>query len=217
MLGAPGIRPHPTREKPMRAQENTIWCNLWWDNVSDERVPRVLLIGDSVTNGYTKVVRELLSGRASVDHVTSSRCIADPSFRKEVAYAMESYDHEVVHFNNGLHGVDLSDDQYAAGLRDFAVFLLANRPNVALIWASSTPRTTRDSDYRLDPKGNAQVIRRNEIAGRIMEQFGIPVNDLYSAVVDRKELKAPDTVHFNATGSEALGKIAAERIIGCLD
>ncbi len=35
--------------EPLPPRETIEWCNLWWENTGDQTLPRVLLIGDSIT------------------------------------------------------------------------------------------------------------------------------------------------------------------------
>lgn len=69
-------------------------------------LPRVLLIGDSISIGYTLRVRELLNGKANVHRV--------PANAAATAYGLEKLDAwpgtgkwDVIHFNFGLHDAKL--------------------------------------------------------------------------------------------------------------
>jgi len=196
----------------METREKIEWCRMWWENAPDASLPRVLLIGDSIAESYSATARQQLAGKANVDLLATSKCIRDPGFGTETAYAVEGYRHSIIHFNNGLHGQHLADEEYAAALRQYVLLLRRLAPQAILLWASSTPRTTKEPGYPLDGEKNPQVIARNAAAATIMADSGIAIDDLYSAVVGKAELSAGDSVHYNAAGREFLGRIVAEVI-----
>ena len=72
-------------------REEYEWCNIWWNRAQDASLPRVLLIGDSVSVGYTDTVIELLADRANVDRLGTSKCVIDPAFLAETAYVLGQY------------------------------------------------------------------------------------------------------------------------------
>ena len=46
--------------------ERIEWTNTWRENARDD-VPRVLLIGDSITQGYRSIVNRMLEGKIRVE------------------------------------------------------------------------------------------------------------------------------------------------------
>jgi len=200
-------------------QRETIeWCNLRWESTNDKTLPRVLLIGDSISVGYGNVVKERLKGKANVDALATSKAISDPGWLKETAYAVEDYRHAVIHFNNGLHGGHVTEGDYESSLRAYIKKLRELAPQVKLIWASTTPVPSSQKGVALDEKGNARVLARNAIAERVMTEAGIPVNDLYSLVVgDIEKLTASKgNVHYNDKGKKLQGQAVADAILKAL-
>jgi len=185
-----------------RTRENTEWAILRWEHATDTTLPRVLLVGDSISNGYTPHVRELLQGRAYADLLATSKSVCDPAFLLELALATDGYEHAVIHFNNGLHGGHLTDAQYEAGLRRMVATLRELAPQAALVWGNSTSAVSWP-EKQLDPTKNGVVLRRNEIAARVMDELGVPIDDLYAAIVDHCDWHR-DALHFNAEGYAAL-------------
>ena len=98
-------------------RENTEWINARWYNANDNKLPRVLLIGDSICNGYHTNVRDELAGTAYVTMYATSKCVTDRSYLKELKYILEEYDYAVIHFNNGLHSLNTDPKEWEAGLR----------------------------------------------------------------------------------------------------
>lgn len=196
-------------------REEIEWVNFRWDHAPDVTRPRVLLIGDSIANGYHGVVSDLLQDRANVDLLATSKCVGDPALFRETRFAMEEYEHALIHFNNGLHGQHLPDEGYESALRDYVRSLVELAPKSHLIWATSTPR--RDSEGALCPQRNRQVQNRNKLAAAVMGERRIPIDDLYSLVADRPELFSADGVHYNDEGRTFLGKAVAAFILKTLD
>ena len=191
-------------------REGIEWAILRWEQTNDTTLPRVLLIGDSITNGYTVPVRTLLKGRANVDMLATSKNICDPALLLEVTLATHGYRHAVIHFNNGLHGGQLTDAQYEAGLRRLVAKLRELAPQAKLVYANCTSAVTLP-DKQLDPKSNAVVLRRNEIAARVMTDLGIPIDDLYAVIVDHSDWHS-DSLHFNAQGYAALAESVVKSV-----
>ncbi len=183
-------------------REGIEWAILRWEQTNDQTLPRVLLIGDSITNGYTGPVRGLLKGKANVDMLATSKNVCDPAFVLELTLATHGYKHAVIHFNNGLHGGHLTDAQYEAGLRRMVAKLRELAPGAKLVWGSCTSAVTLP-DKQLNPQSNGVVLRRNEIAARVMTELGIPIDDLYAAIVDHCDWHS-DSLHFNQEGYAAL-------------
>ena len=196
-------------------REEIEWVNFRWDHAPDVTRPRVLLIGDSIANGYHGVVSAQLQDRANVDLLATSKCVGDPALLRETRFAMEEYEYALIHFNNGLHGQPLADEGYESALRDYARSLAELAPESHLIWASSTPR--RNAEGALCPQRNAQVKARNSLAAAIMTERRILIDDLYSLVADRPELFSADSVHYNDEGRAFLGEAVADLILKTLD
>lgn len=192
------------------------WSNIWWDHAEDLCLPRVLLIGDSITQSYTNAVIENLKEIAHVDRLANSRGVNDPALYKELGYMLGEYRYKAIHFNNGLHGWHIPDDVYARGLTGMVQMLQRYGEGAKLIWANSTPLRVPENPSLLS-KNNAMVVRRNPLAKQVMSEYGIPVNDLYSLVIDRPELDCGDGCHFNEEGQRLLGKAAADMLRQALE
>ena len=65
-------------------------------------LPRVLLIGDSVSIGYTLPTRELLIGKANV-HRPPTNCSSTGNGLKYLKSWLGEKKWDVIHFNFGLH------------------------------------------------------------------------------------------------------------------
>lgn len=193
-----------------RTREGTEWAILHWESAPDTTLPRVLLVGDSIANSYYGHVGELLKGKAHVDLLATSKSVCDPAFLLELAVATDGYKHAVIHFNNGLHGFHLSDAQYEAGLRRMVAKLRELSPQAKLVWGSSTSAVNL-ATMQLDANTNPRVLARNEIAARVMNELGIPIDDLYAVIVDHNDWHS-DSLHFKDEGRNALGEAVVRAV-----
>jgi acyl-CoA thioesterase-1 len=188
-------------------------------------LPRVLLIGDSISIGYTLPVRTLLKGKANV-HRPNANC--GPTTR-----GLESIDKwlgdgkwDVIHFNWGLHdlkylgpnGENLADpkakesrqqvppDEYRGNLEQLVVRL--KKTGASLIWCNTTP-VPKGAKGRL--VGDAK--KYNQIAVEVMKKHEVQVNDLYGQIFKQlATAQRPANVHFTPDGSAILAKQVARAI-----
>ena len=213
-----GSSPLAQGDKPMAdpvVREKYEWFNIWWDCANDPALPRVLLIGDSISCGYSPVVTKELQGKYHVDRLGTSRSINDPVLLQATEMMLKEYPYVAVHFNNGLHGFHLDGPAYADALNEYVALIKRLAPNAKLVWGSSTPITKNGEPQTLDPK-NEVVTTRNTLAAAIMQEQGIPIADLYGVVINKPDLRSPDGYHYNGTGYEILGKAVAEAVRNAL-
>jgi lysophospholipase L1-like esterase len=181
----------------------------------DPALPRVLLIGDSISIGYTLPVRDLLKGRANVHRIAANGGPTTNGLKNLDAW-LGSGKWDVIHFNWGLH--DLKFDaggqhqvppgEYEKNLRTLVARL--QKTGAKLIWASTTPVP----EGRVSPPRRPDdVLAYNKAALRVMEENKVRVNDLYAFALPRlKEIQRPVNVHFTPDGSRALAKQVAAAI-----
>ncbi len=185
--------------------------------VDDPNLPRVLLIGDSISIGYTIPTREALDGVANVHRVLTN---CGPTTR-----GLENLDRwlgdqkwDVIHFNWGLHDLkymgpqneNLADptkdtshqqvppDAYKANLKELVARL--KKTNALLIWRNTTP-VPQGAKGRIVGDSAAY----NQIASEIMKENQIQIQDLYTWCKEHPELFRPKDVHFTAEGNRKLG------------
>lgn len=68
-----------------------------------------------------------------------------------------------------------------------------------LIAALSTPVYEEGRGY--DNEKNRIVLERNTIMRECAEEYGAQINDLYSLSYGKPEIRMPDGLHYNETGS----------------
>jgi len=110
----------------------------------DPAPPNVLLIGDSVSRGYTQAVRKALAGKANV-HRAPANCGPTASGIKNIdawlASAPNVVTWDVIHFNFGIHDRNTPLSDYTKRLYQLVERL--KRTGARLIWASTTPIPNR--------------------------------------------------------------------------
>jgi hypothetical protein len=155
-------------------REGTEWTNVWIPNAQKSDLPRVLLVGDSITQAYYGGVANSLRGAAYVARITSSRSICDPLYLNELDVLIDQYKFELVHFNNGLHGFGYSEDEYTASLKQVVKHLTDVFRPEQLVWAESTPllKSPKNADL------NRRITVRNQAAEKLMQSNGIRINRL---------------------------------------
>jgi lysophospholipase L1-like esterase len=206
----------PSRaEAPHISRESIEWCNVWITEANGTKLPRVLLIGDSITGGYGQPVADLLRGKASVARLTTSKSIGDPALLAEVELVLDQCQFDIVHFNNGLHGWGYTEAEYEKGFPELLSTIRKHAPKAKLIWATITPMR-QAGKLNIIAEGTKRVQARNEIAERIVAKEGIAVDDLYGLVKDHQEYWSNDGVHFNGKGIAVQAEQVARRILESL-
>jgi len=201
------------------ARENIEWCDLWITHANETGLPRVLLLGDSIARGYDPEVEKRLAGVAYVNRLATSAFITDPMLLAEIALVLDSTKFDLIHFNNGMHGWQHSEEEYRRGFPSFLQVIRQHAPHAKLIWATTTalkePGGAAGSDAPSAAQGadrgklmmqadllhasDARIRARNAIALQFVASENIPVDDLFAMTVGRPELHN-GSVHFNASG-----------------
>jgi hypothetical protein len=85
-------------------REDIEWCDVWLPYLNCNDLPRVFLIGDSITHAYYPEVEKRLAEKAFVGRLATSRSVGDPGLIREVETVLSQTHFDVIHFNNGMHG-----------------------------------------------------------------------------------------------------------------
>lgn len=167
----------------VRGHENIEWSISYAYGLTDEtkNLPRVLLVGDSICNGYQGEVRKRLNGKMNVTYWVSSYCVTSPAFLSLLTVYLDEAKYDVIHFNNGLHSLSTPTEAYANALESAFKLIRLKQPKAKIIWCSSTPLTEETK--------TAKCRELNEAALKVASKLGgIAVNDLFSMLdpLDRK-------------------------------
>ncbi len=195
------------------------------------QLPKVLLIGDSISMGYAPIVHGLLDGEAYVTRPLNKQggylnCEGTTRGLQLLETWLAADDWDLIHFNFGLHDLkhvhpetgrnSTNPDhpqqanlaQYTRNLRKIVRQLQATRAK--MIFATTTPYPDKPGGplRRAD-----QVAKYNTAAFEIMREHGIRVNDLHDFVLPHMDKwLLPNNVHFRVVGNRALARRVAEAI-----
>lgn len=197
---------------PIHKREKTQGRSNAWDFVEDDpKLPRVLLIGDSVSRAYTLTVRKELAGKANV-HRAPANCGPTATGLKKMDVWLGEGKWDIIHFNFGIHDRATPLPDYRERLD--ALVTRMKESGETLIWASSTPLPDLP-----EKKWTAlSMIERNAAAAEIMKKHGVKIDDLYSAIQPRlEELQNPNDCHFKEAGNRFLGEQVAKFIGGQIE
>jgi hypothetical protein len=185
-------------------------------------LPRVLLIGDSISIGYTQAVRAHFAGRANI-HRPGENCGPSVLGLARLDAWLGNGPWAVIHFNFGLHDLKYLDEhgtyvsperghvvatleQYEKNLR--AIVTRLRRTGARLIFATTTPV----------PAGTLGRVAGSEeeynaVALRVMRDLHVMIDDLGSyARAHQVEIQLPHNVHYNPAGYDALANLVADSI-----
>jgi lysophospholipase L1-like esterase len=188
--------------------------------VDQPGLPRVLLIGDSISIGYTVTVQKALAGQANVHRIPENGADTANGLKKIESWLGGSH-WDVIHFNWGLHDLKITppgERQVSIEAYEKNLAALVERlktTGAQLIWATTTPVP----EGKQNPvRESSDVPKYNAVARRLMESHDVVTDDLYAAALPRlAEIQLPLNVHFNNAGWEALGKEVAAAIRAALN
>jgi lysophospholipase L1-like esterase len=186
-------------------------------------LPTVVLLGDSIRLGYAPIVEKILAGKAVVISPKANGGDSN-NLLKHLDEWVIGEQPAIVHFNCGIHDTKKSKttgqfqvppDRYEANLRKI-IERIRKDTKATILFATTTPllddraaKTRTKAEYELL---NASVEEYNKIAGKVMREMDLAVNDLYGLLRDpgtRSKLISADGVHFTTEGRETLGKAVA--------
>lgn len=196
----------PLHKRAMIANQSTAW-----DFVQDDPgLPRVLLIGDSVSRGYTQAVRKALAGKANV-HRAPANCGPTASGIKNIEVWLGDGKWDLIHFNFGIHDRNTPVPDYLGRLEQLIERM--KKTGAKLIWAATTPIP----DDLPGKQSAASIVEKNAAALEVMKKHGVAVNDLFGFITPHlAKMQNPNDVHFKAEGYEMLGNQVAAVILAAL-
>jgi hypothetical protein len=200
-------------DPPASSHESIEWCDVWISHANETNLPRVLLIGDSITRDYYPEVEKLLAGKAYVGRLTSSAFISDPALTQQITMMLSQYKFDVIQFNNGMHGWPHSEKEYEEAFPEFVATIREYAPNAKLIWANTTSLkiSPNVSDGDQTQATDERIVTRNDIAVKFAKARNIDVDDLFSLVKGHPEYHT-DNVHFNELGISLQASQVADHI-----
>ncbi len=185
-------------------------------------LPNVLIIGDSISIGYTLPTRTLLKGKVNLHRIPTN---GGPTTKgvSEIEKWLGNRKWDLIHFNWGLHDlkymgkdgtnlvpkekggiVQVPLSEYEKNLEKLVIGMKKSAKQ--LVWRNTTP---------IPPGSKARYVgdsvKYNQAAARVMKKHGVPTLDLFTpSKKNMKDWMKEANVHYHAHGSQAL----AERVAG---
>lgn len=204
-----------------------------WSFKADPALPNVLLIGDSISIGYTRDVRRLLQGQANVYRPMEpggkkpANCGNTKEGLAGLASWLDDRRWRVIHFNWGLHDLcyrspesklyghrdkvhgvqDVPLPQYRVNLEELVGRL--EKTQARLIWASTTVIPPEEAGRFVGDE-----VKYNHIAAAVMRAHHIPTDDLYALTrrFPPAMFRRPGDVHYTPAGFEKVAEQVAESV-----
>ena len=197
----------------LRGHENTEWAQSYAYHLVDGRknLPRVLLVGDSIVNGYQGEARRLLETKGvNVTYWISSYCVTSPHYLTLLGIYLDEAKYDVIHFNNGLHSLDTPtadwEKRFEAALR----LIREKQPAAKIVWCTSTPLK--------DAAKTAKARELNAAGAKVVARLGgIETNDLFAALdpLDRNA-NWSDTFHHKPHVRKMEGGLVAKAVLSAI-
>ncbi len=190
------------------------------DAAESASLPNVLIIGDSISLGYTPHVKEMLKGKMDVRHHKGNAQHTGTGLKKLDQWIGDT-DWDVIHFNWGLWdlcyrhpeskvqgrrdkvngSLTTELDQYRTNLEKLVARL--KETNAQLIWASTTVIPEGEAGRKMgDDK------RYNDAANSVMKKYSISTNDLHALTKTFTSdlFTKPGDVHYTEKGYKKIAK-----------
>ena len=190
-----------------------------------KNLPHALIIGDSISIGYTLPTRALLKGKVNLHRIPTN---GGPTTKgvTEIEKWLGTRKWDLIHFNWGLHDlkymgkdgtnlvpkekggiVQVSLSEYEKNLEKLVIRMKKSAKQ--LVWRNTTP---------IPPGSKARYVgdslKYNEVAAQLMKKQGVPILDLFTpSKKNMKDWMKEADVHYHAHGSQALAERVAEDIL----
>ena len=188
-------------------------------------LPHVLVIGDSISIGYTLPTRALLKGKVNLHRIRTN---GGPTTKgvTEIEKWLGKRIWDMIHFNWGLHDlkymgkdgtnlvpkekggiVQVPLSEYEKNLEKLVIRM--KKSATQLVWRNTTP---------IPPGSKARYVgdsvKYNQAAASVMKKHGTPTLDLFTpSKKNMKDWMKKADVHYHALGSKALAERVAKDIL----
>lgn len=196
--------------------------------VENPRLPRVCIIGDSISGGYHEPLRDMLKDEANVigeadrgSEVWQSagpRCYTTTgALRNDQLknWLAERGPFDIVTFNMGIH--EFASAKPGAPINGYAdrlrqVVKIIREAGARPVWVNSTG-TIRDHLLPRFPFYLTNCQHYNAAAAEVMTEMNVPTVDLYGLTQPNIEkLISGDHIHFNAEAKQLMAELIAETV-----
>ncbi len=213
-------------------KDGAVEVEIYFAGASAE-LPKALILGDSISMGYTPAVKKILDGKVIVER-PEANCGSTKVGLRDLDKWLSGKSPDVIHFNFGLHdlryvfpGDKFQDEQgnypvrgqgeprttledYKSNLKEIVRRL--KQTDAKLIWCSTTPLAVDFHGYfaGLD-------VEYNKTAAEVMKEENVQINDLWAFAKPHLEaIQLPNNPHFTEKGSQALAVPVSQSILEAL-
>lgn len=199
-------------------------------NIKDPSLPRILVIGDSISMAYRGFITQHYKGRAYVDYWVGGSWFDPKSVAGEDSAAKRPWKgvlangpYDVITWNAmTLHMWNMKmmqrcpEESLAPNMSEMVEFLQKTAPQSKIVWIRCTPARENQPDGTPTLKNawSERIANYNAIVDGVMKKYGIPEVDLWDiceAAMPTIKKNWADTVHWDSVVSKQM----ADRI--CLE
>ena len=201
----------------------------------DPALPRVLVVGDSISMNYHNAAQSALKGVANYHRIEGnsfSTVYGVKNMERWLGdYKKKGLHWDVIQFNHGLHDLKQAYDatnkkwgKYSVPLEDYKKGLekeiaILKKTGARLIWCSTTPVQNSNTGKYARRKGAAADF--NQAALEVMRKHPeIQINDLHQYICQTKAFdkwRTAKDVHFwDQPSQELIGKVVVKAVIKAL-
>lgn len=188
--------------------------------------PKVLIIGDSISLGYTPFVSVPY---ADVTH--NGPCFTQPYQHYSDDTNAEGSEHQancikqwltggpynVVHFNAGIWDVDTCTPLLNRSLSDYLMDLQRELDAIRQSGAVPVFATTTPVSPTSGCVDNAKVVEYNAAAVAMMQSQGVQIDDLYSTILPYNlTYHVPSGIHWTDAGYQIMAQQVSQSIVHAL-
>ena len=203
------------RESDKRLQSEGNGWRLEKAQIINSKMPRILLIGDSILNGYARQVIKKLDGKAYVDMWVNPYHQSE-NLNKVLDRVLSQGPYDLIHFNVGLHGWQegrIKKGTFIPLTRDYVKVIKSRYPKAKLIWANSTPVTEKNHVAALDSEINPTIIEHNRMAKLVMDEMNVPINNFHELLDRNRELAKGDRFHWTSPAYDLLADMVTKSVL----
>ena len=184
-------------------KEQFEWIHSWQDENFNSDLPRVLLVGDSITHNYQSIVREKLKGVAYVDYVATSYGIDADIYKKLVLSFAKYNQYDLIQFNFGLHAKHLSKTSYKKRVKE----LVSKLETCGKVLLANSTVVYKEGNVKYDSSWMKRVNERNQAMLEISSELNLQLNDLFTVSENiPKEYRYVDGIHYLTEGYAVLAE-----------
>ena len=192
------------------------WGNYWWEDASDYKKERYLLVGDSVARSFRSNLSILSGEDIAVDCIASSSYVDDVLLEKEIELflSFEEYYHSVAIINLGFHhGLERSvrcnmADRDLFRKSYLRIIRQLQKQVERILLVSGTHHVISNRIAEMDEEINREIEARNEVVFELSEKYHLEFIDLYHFFHERHTcFPHKDYVHFVESADELMAGI----------